>query len=200
MVSLLYQPPAMRHRLVTVLTNTPPRGPQSAPGGMQGIIVMETTFVKSRTQSWVRSGCDPSVSIVRRVRHRGGHREAKGVIQPAHFCRRHWTAARSNSNGKNGSLDRKKAVPRFVAWACLPELRIPAAQSDTTDYSLSGLTDESRFSLESATWARNPSVMFIALWRKCWACPGKSVTSPGEILQRTCLGRAYPAAARLPTP
>src|ERR1700687_2733332 len=46
-VSLLYQPPAMRWRGVTMLTNTPPRGPQSAPGGMQGIIIMEPILAKA---------------------------------------------------------------------------------------------------------------------------------------------------------
>ena len=46
-VSLLYQPQAMRWRGVTVLTNTPPRGPQSAPGGMQGIIMMEPVLAKA---------------------------------------------------------------------------------------------------------------------------------------------------------
>ena len=46
-VSLLYQPPAMRHRAVTVLTNTPPRGAQSAPGGMQGIVTMEPVMAKA---------------------------------------------------------------------------------------------------------------------------------------------------------
>jgi CO/xanthine dehydrogenase Mo-binding subunit len=46
-VSLLYQPLAMRWRGVTVLTNTPPRGPQSAPGGMQGIIMMEPVLAKA---------------------------------------------------------------------------------------------------------------------------------------------------------
>ena len=40
-VSLLYQPPAMRWRGMTVLTNTPPRRAQSQPGGMQGITLME---------------------------------------------------------------------------------------------------------------------------------------------------------------
>ena len=38
-VSLLYQPPAMRWRGMTVLTNTPPRRAQSQPGGMQGITI-----------------------------------------------------------------------------------------------------------------------------------------------------------------
>ena len=46
-VSLLYQPLTMRWRAVTVLTNTPPRGPQSAPGGMQGITLMEPILAKA---------------------------------------------------------------------------------------------------------------------------------------------------------
>ena len=49
-VSLLYQPPAMRWRGVTVMTNTPPRGPQSAPGGMQGIAIMEPIISKAARQ------------------------------------------------------------------------------------------------------------------------------------------------------
>ena len=46
-VSLLYQPLAMRWRGATVLTNTPPRGAQSSPGGMQGIVIMETIVSKA---------------------------------------------------------------------------------------------------------------------------------------------------------
>ena len=49
-VSLLYQPAAMRWRGVTALTNTPPRGPQSAPGGMQGIVMMEPLLSKAARQ------------------------------------------------------------------------------------------------------------------------------------------------------
>ena len=47
MVSLLFQPPAMRWRGVSVLTNTPPRRAQSQPGGMQGITVMEPILAKA---------------------------------------------------------------------------------------------------------------------------------------------------------
>jgi xanthine dehydrogenase molybdenum-binding subunit len=47
MVSLLYQPAAMRWRGVSVLTNTPPRRAQSQPGGMQGIVVIEPILVKA---------------------------------------------------------------------------------------------------------------------------------------------------------
>jgi CO/xanthine dehydrogenase Mo-binding subunit len=46
-VSLWYQPQAMRWRGVTVLTNTPPRSPQSAPGGMQGITIIEPIIAKA---------------------------------------------------------------------------------------------------------------------------------------------------------
>ncbi len=46
-VSLMYQPPAMRFRGLPVLTNTPPRRPQSQPGGMQGITVMEPLLAKA---------------------------------------------------------------------------------------------------------------------------------------------------------
>ena len=47
MVSLLYQPETMRFRGLTVMTNTPPRGAQSSPGGMQGITLMEPILAKA---------------------------------------------------------------------------------------------------------------------------------------------------------
>ena len=47
MVSLMYQPPAMRWRGITVLTNTPPRLSQSQPGGFQGIALMEPIMAKA---------------------------------------------------------------------------------------------------------------------------------------------------------
>ena len=46
-VSLLYQPQAMRWRGVTVLTNTPPRSAQSSPGGLQGIVIIEPIIAKA---------------------------------------------------------------------------------------------------------------------------------------------------------
>lgn len=49
-VSLLYQPPAMRWRGVAILTNTPPRRAQSQPGGMQGITVIEPILAKAARQ------------------------------------------------------------------------------------------------------------------------------------------------------
>jgi CO/xanthine dehydrogenase Mo-binding subunit len=46
-ISLAYQPQNMRWRGVNVLTNTPPRGAQRAPGGMQGIAIMEPILVEA---------------------------------------------------------------------------------------------------------------------------------------------------------
>jgi xanthine dehydrogenase molybdenum-binding subunit len=46
-VSLLYQPQAMRWRGATILTNTPPRSAQSSPGGLQGIVIIEPIIAKA---------------------------------------------------------------------------------------------------------------------------------------------------------
>ena len=43
----MYQPPAMRWRGISVLTNTPPRVSHSAPGGMQGVALMEPVLAKA---------------------------------------------------------------------------------------------------------------------------------------------------------
>jgi CO/xanthine dehydrogenase Mo-binding subunit len=48
--SLLFQPPAMRFRSISVLTNTPPRVSQSQPGGMQGITMIEPVLTKAARQ------------------------------------------------------------------------------------------------------------------------------------------------------
>jgi CO/xanthine dehydrogenase Mo-binding subunit len=45
--SLAYQPNAMRFRGISVLTNTPPRGPQSQPGGTQSHMLMEPVISKA---------------------------------------------------------------------------------------------------------------------------------------------------------
>jgi CO/xanthine dehydrogenase Mo-binding subunit len=49
-ISLCFQPMAMRWRSLTVLTNTPPRGAQRAPGGMQGNALMAPVIAKAARQ------------------------------------------------------------------------------------------------------------------------------------------------------
>jgi len=46
-VSLAYQPETMRWRGLTVLTNTPPKVSQRAPGGAQGVAIMEPILSKA---------------------------------------------------------------------------------------------------------------------------------------------------------
>jgi CO/xanthine dehydrogenase Mo-binding subunit len=46
-ISLCYQPIAMRWRTLTVLTNTPPRGAQRAPGGLQGNALMAPVLARA---------------------------------------------------------------------------------------------------------------------------------------------------------
>ena len=65
-ISLSYQPPAMRWRTLSVLTNTPPRGAQRAPGGMQGNGIMEPIVAKAAKQLGDRSGRHPSHQRARR--------------------------------------------------------------------------------------------------------------------------------------
>lgn len=49
-VSLMFQPQSMRWRGLTVMTNTPPRGAQRAPGGMQGMGLIEPILAKAAKQ------------------------------------------------------------------------------------------------------------------------------------------------------
>ena len=105
-VSLLYQPQAMRWRGVTVLTNTPPRSAQSAPGGMQGERHHRADHREGRARSSgstrSRSGGStaprarrefgPVVQGKRAARHQrlpqGGARPRRGAVQLAGAQRR----------------------------------------------------------------------------------------------------------------
>ena len=73
MVSLMYQPPAMRWRGLTVITNTPPRISQSQPGGFQGIALLEPVISKAARKLQV-----DAVAI-----HRINAPEGKASIGPA---------------------------------------------------------------------------------------------------------------------
>jgi len=73
MLSLMYQPEAMRWRGVTVLTNTPPRLSQSQPGGFQGIALMEPILAKASRK----------LGIDQVALHRMNAPEGKASIGPA---------------------------------------------------------------------------------------------------------------------
>ena len=50
LASLLYQPPALRFRGISVATNTPPRCAQRGPGGMQGMSMLEPLISRAARQ------------------------------------------------------------------------------------------------------------------------------------------------------
>lgn len=50
LASLLYQPPAVRFRGISVATNTPPRCAQRGPGGMQGMSMLEPLISRAARQ------------------------------------------------------------------------------------------------------------------------------------------------------
>ena len=109
-VSLLYQPPAMRWRGVTMLTNTPPRGPQSAPGGMQGIIIMEPILAKAaRKLALDQVDIRQDQLLPKAKLLRAAEETASGGTRPARSSRKRSIAARSSSSGKNGSRVRKRS-------------------------------------------------------------------------------------------
>jgi CO/xanthine dehydrogenase Mo-binding subunit len=83
-VSLLYQPEAMRWRGVTVMTNTPPRSAQSSPGGLQGITIIEPIIAKAAR----KLGLDQVA--IRRVNCPEGKAELGPVLQGK---RQHVTSA-----------------------------------------------------------------------------------------------------------
>src|SRR6202021_3032755 len=73
-VSLLYQPQAMRWRGLTVLTNTPPRSAQSSPGGLQGIVIIEPIIAKAAR----KLGIDQVA--IRRIKYPEGKAEFGPVV------------------------------------------------------------------------------------------------------------------------
>jgi len=50
LASLLYQPPALRYRGISVATNTPPRCAQRGPGGVQGMSMLEPLMSRAARQ------------------------------------------------------------------------------------------------------------------------------------------------------
>jgi xanthine dehydrogenase molybdenum-binding subunit len=100
MVSLMYQPPAMRWRGLSVLTNTPPRVSQSQPGGFQGIVLMEPIMAKASR----KLGID-QVAI-----HRINMPEGKAK----HSVRRCQTASGSTSPARLSKKRSTRGTRQFV--------------------------------------------------------------------------------------
>ena len=82
-ISLLYQPPAMRWRGATVMTNTLTRSAMSAPGGLQGITIMEPILAKVARQ----------LSVDQVVLRRVNCPEGKAPVGPAVKGKRGYTTS-----------------------------------------------------------------------------------------------------------
>jgi CO/xanthine dehydrogenase Mo-binding subunit len=108
MLSLMYQPEAMRWRGVTVLTNTPPRLSQSQPGGFQGIALMEPILAKASRK----------LNIDQVDLHRINAPEGKAPIGPpaANGKRAYVTSAYIKEGLDRGKemfeWDKRKAMPK----------------------------------------------------------------------------------------
>ena len=96
-----------------MLTNTPPRGPQSAPGGMQGIIIMEPILAKaarklSLDQVDIRKANAPEGKAPF-----GPPREGKRGHSTSAFLKEALDRGSSSSNGRN-AIGVKAAAQRFA--------------------------------------------------------------------------------------
>ncbi len=155
-VSLLYQPPAMRWRGVTILTNTPPRSAQSSPGGMQGIVIMEPIISKAAR----KLGLDQVA--IRRINCPEGKADFGPAVQGV---RGHSTScflkdALDRGARQFGWQERVARTPKRMGSKVRGigvslSLLIMAAPSDSTESSSSSPMAASRSSRESAISARN---------------------------------------------
>jgi xanthine dehydrogenase molybdenum-binding subunit len=109
-VSLLYQPQAMRWRGLTVLTNTPPRSAQSSPGGLQGIVIIEPIIAKAAR----KLGIDQVA--IRRINCPEGKAPLGPVVQGK---RQYATSAfLKEALGSRALRIRRGSARKFAALAC----------------------------------------------------------------------------------
>ena len=173
-VSLLYQPPAMRWRGVTVLTNTPPRVSQSAPGGMQGIAIMEPMLAKAARKLGDRSGGDPQHQ---RARGQGRSSARRFAAKRPYVTSAFHQEALDRGAEQFKWDERKKHSPSAAAPRCaasafrsalcrrLDRLRRPVRHQAGRHACTS--------SPASAIWAPNRCTTCTAWRPRCWACRGR---------------------------
>jgi CO/xanthine dehydrogenase Mo-binding subunit len=117
--SLMYQPKAMRFRGISVLTNTPPRGPQSQPGGTQSHMLMEPVISKAARKLGIDQVAIRRVNAPAARRCSDRRRDPEADVSMSR-------ARSSRTLDKRAELfkwDERKAragsttAPRCVAWA-----------------------------------------------------------------------------------
>jgi xanthine dehydrogenase molybdenum-binding subunit len=119
-ISRTYQPLAMRWRDTTVLTNTPSRGAQRAPGGLQGVALMEPILAKAAAKLGIDQLTIHQVNAPAGKASFGGP-NARGTRQhtTSAFAKEalakgaelfDWESRKSSSGRKNGSKVRGVGV------------------------------------------------------------------------------------------
>ncbi len=158
-VSLAYQPETMRWRGITVLTNTPPKTSQRAPGGMQGIGIMEPIISKAAREARARSGRDPQDQRAGRpgaVRSRRWRPDEQAYVTSAFVKEALDKGAEHVQLG--GEEGRARAATHGRARRCAasasPSARTRAVRSASTVCSSSSRTAACSSSRASATSAR----------------------------------------------
>jgi xanthine dehydrogenase molybdenum-binding subunit len=127
MVSLMYQPEAMRFRGVAIMTNTPPRGAQRAPGGAQGIALMEPLIAQAAHKLGIDQVAIHRINAPEGKAEMGpaNQRGARGYVTSA-FVKEaldkgvelfNWNERKSRSQQRNGSKVRGlgESMSTFVA-------------------------------------------------------------------------------------
>ena len=118
-VSLLYQPAAMRWRALSVLTNTPPRGAQSSPGGLQGITLMEPVLAKAARKLGIDQVAIRILNAPEGKAHFGPMAGGKQAYATSAFIKQaldrgseqfKWEERRARSGKRNGSKVRGVGV------------------------------------------------------------------------------------------
>jgi len=135
MVSLLYQPQAMRWRGVTVLTNTPPRSAQSSPGGLQGIAIIEPIIAKAARKLGVDQVAIRYINCPEGKAQYGPPIQGKLQHATSAFLKEALQRGAESSIGGKESLEAPNgSEPKCAAWACR-SVATSEAPSASTDYS-----------------------------------------------------------------
>ena len=196
----MYQPPAMRFRGISVLTNTPPRGPQSQPGGMQAHRADGAGHRRRRRASWGSIRWRSAASTRRRARRRSARRRAEGDAAVRHQRVRQGGAGQGRRRCSSGTSGRRRAASgterrcAASAWRVstlrrrLGRLRRPVRDQARRP----ALHPVGHRQSRHRVGQRLPS----RVGRDPRRAVGESARSPGATRRRICRGPAPAAAAR----
>ena len=196
-VSLAYQPETMRWRGLTVLTNTPPKTSQRAPGGMQGIGIIEPIIAKAAQEARPRSGRAPQDQRAGRqgaVRARAAATASRPTSRARSSRKRSTRAASSSSGtrrrrrqrqdaGHQGARHRRRRQPVLRR---LDRLRRPVHHQAGRQRAVPVGHRQPRHALGRSTCIASAAEMLGMPWEQCDVVFGNTGEEPAVDLR---LGR-----------